>query len=287
MWFIYALTSAILASFRKVNDKHLSHNVHHLHLAWMTQAAALPIKGVLAVTMGQLAPPHALPPVFWISMLLGTLVTTPLDTAVYLHSLKHGQLSKTAPLMALWPVVMLMTGAIFLGQIPGLTAIVAVLTIVAGVYVLNSRRGSYNLLANIWSDRGTRFGLIGVGTVSLNSTLGAIAVTYSAPLFYAFWGGVATTIVQFIYAQIVAPGKFRHPHKKLIAQNGTIQGVSAVLYVNAIAVGPIGYVTAIRSMSATFSAILGARVFNEGMGRRKVIALCLIASGAVILGMEA
>lgn len=287
MWFIYALSSAILASFRKVNDKHLSHAVNHLHLAWMTKAVTLPIIGGLALISGQLLPNGELSMAFWISTMLCVLVTTPLDTAVYLQSLKHGQLSKTAPLMTLWPVVMLIIGALFLRQIPTLGAVVAIGIVVAGVYILNTSRGNVNVLRNIWSDRGTRFGLVGVATVSANTTLGAIGVLQSSPLFFAFWAGVGTVIVQSIFAQIVAPGKFRHPHKQLLLQNGVIQGLATVTYSYAVATGPIGYVTAIRSMSAPLSAVVGARAFSEGLGHRKILALSLITLGAIILGIEA
>lgn len=287
MWFIYAFLSSVFASFRKVNDKHLSHNVHHLHLAWMMRAAALPITGLLAIVTGHFLPEHSLSLAFWVSIVVSTCVTAPLDTAVYLQSLKHGQLSKTAPLLSLYPAVMLITGALFLGQIPSMAAIIAVLIIIGGVYTLNTSRGNGNMFRNIWSDRGTRFGLLGVGTISIHSTIGSVAILESSPLFYAFWATLASATVQFIYAQIVAPGKYRHPHIKLIAKNGTIQGIASTLYFSAVASGPIAYVTAIRSLSATLSVVFGARVFNEGMSRRKITALCLIATGALLLGLQA
>lgn len=287
MWFIYAFLSSIFASFRKVNDKQLSHTVHHLHLAWMMRVAALPITGMLAIIAGQFLPTSPLSIAFWASLIVSTCITAPLDTAVYLQSLKHGQLSKTAPLLSLYPVVMLVSGAIFLGQIPSLMAVAAVLVIVAGIFILTTSRASNNMFRNIWSDRGMRFGLLGVGTISVHSTIGSVAILESSPIFYAFWAGLASGVVQFIYAQIIAPGKWRHPHVKLIAKNGTIQGIAGVLYFSAVATGPIAYVTAIRSLSATFSAVFGARAFKEGMGRRKVIALSLIAIGAMALGLNA
>lgn len=286
MWFIYALLSSVFASLRKVNDKQLSHTVHHLHLAWMMRAAALPITGLLAIVTGHCLPEHSLSPAFWISIIVSTCITAPLDTAVYLQSLNHGQLSKTAPLLSLYPAVMLVTGALFLGQIPSIAAIIALFIIVMGVYVLNTSRDNGNMLRNIWGNRGTRFGLLGVGTISLHTTVGSVAILESSPLFYAFWAAFASAIVQFIYAQIIAPGKYRHPHIKLVAKNGTIQGIASMLYFSAVATGPIAYATAIRSLSATLSAILGARVFNEGMGRRKIAALCLIAAGAAAMGLQ-
>jgi uncharacterized membrane protein len=287
MWFLCALLSAVLASFRKVNDKHLSYAVHHMHIAWMTKVAIIPVLAIVAIFTGQLLPDQPLPLVFWLSMFASIFVAAPIDTAVYLHSLQHGQLSKTAPLMALWPVGMLISGAVFLGQIPSLGAVLAIALIVCGVYILNSTRENRNIFKNIWNDRGTRFGLIGVGTVSINTTLGALAVTSSEPLFCAFWATLLAIPVQFTYAQIIAAGKYRHPHVKLIVQNGLIQGVASALYFNAVATGPIGYVTAIRSLAAPFSAVLGAKAFNESMGKRKVTALCLIAAGALALGITA
>lgn len=287
MWFIYAFLSSIFASFRKVNDKQLSHNVHHLHLAWMMRVAALPITGVVAIMAGHFLPSAPLSAAFWASLIISTCITAPLDTAVYLQSLKHGQLSKTAPLLSLYPAVMLLVGALFLGQVPTITAVAAIFIIVAGVFILNTSRGNSNVLRNIWSNRGTRFGLLGVATISLHSTVGSVAILESSPLFYAFWAALASAIVQFTYAQIIAPGKWRHPHVKLMAKNGTIQGVAGILYFSAVATGPIAYVTAIRSLSSTLSAVFGARVFKEEMGKRKIVAICLIAIGAAILGLNA
>lgn len=285
MWFIYALSSALLMSFRKVNDKHLSSEVHHLHLAWMSRFAALPVLGILALVFGQFLPSHELSQAFWISIIFGSFIATPLDTAIYLQTLQHGQLSKTAPLQSLRPAIMLILGAVFLGQIPSLIAVCAILVIIIGVYTLNTSRDNRNILFTIWQDRGTRFGLIGVGTVSLTVLISAIGVSNSEPLFYAFWANVGSAITQFICAQIFAPGKFRNSHKIMIAQNGVIQGSSSALYFSAVAVGPIGYVTAIISLTAIFSAILGARIFNEGMDRRKIVSLCLIGVGVLVLGL--
>ncbi len=285
MWFIYALSSALLRSFRKVNDKRLSHEVHHLHLAWMMRLAALPVLAILAIATGQLLPSGPLSAAFWMSIIFGVCIATPLDTAMYLQGLQHGQLSKTAPLQSLRPVLMLIIGALFLGQIPSLVAVFSIIVIVAGIYTLNTGDGNRNMFRGIWSNRGTRFALLGVGTVSLAVTVSAIGVLHSAPLFFAFWANVGSAIMQCIYAQIFAPGKFSGANKKMIIQNGTIQGSASAFYYSAVAVGPIGYVTTIISLTAVFTAFLGAHVFKEGMGRRKIVALCIITIGAIVLGL--
>lgn len=258
-----------------------------MHLAWLTKVAVLPILAIAAAASGQLIPEHSLPVAFWLSMFACVFIVTPIDTAVYLHSLKHGDLSKTAPLMTLWPVVMLISGALFLGQIPSLGAILAVTLVILGVYILNTNKETGNVLKNIWRDRGTRFGLIGVGTVSLNTTLGAIAVINAEPFFCAFWATLLAIPVQYTYAHIVARGEYRRPPIRLLAQTGAIQGIATALYFGAVATGPIGYVTAVRSLSAPLSAILGAKAFNEGLGKRKFTALSLITIGAVALGFVA
>ena len=234
---------------------------------------------------GQLLVDRPLSMSFWVSLTVVICVTTPLDTIVYLQSLQHGQLSKISPLLSLWPALTLVTGAVFLKQIPSIAAVLAVLIIVVGVYVLNTKRGEGNVFRNLWNDRGTRFALIGIVTLACNSTLGAIGVAQSAPLFFALWMTIGSVVVQFVYAQIIAPGKYRGANKGMIAQNGAIQGSAAAFYFYAVATGPIAYVTAIRSLSSTFSAIFGARAFNEDLGRRKIIALALIAVGAVALGL--
>lgn len=250
----------------------------------MMKLAALPILLVVTLLANQFTPTGSLPSVFWISLALSAFIVTPLDTTVYLRSLKYGQLSKTAPLISLWPVLMICTGILFLGQVPTFPAVMAIMLIVVGVYVLNAD-GKTNVLKNIWNDTGTRYGALGIVTVSINTTLSAVAVTNSSPLFYGFWATVLSALVQFVYAQIAAPGKFNFSNIKMIAGNGTLQGLASILYFYAVSVGPIAYVTAIRSLSATMSAVIGARVFKEGLGAQKRVALGLITIGALLLGL--
>jgi len=98
MWFIYALSSAVLLSFRKVGEKKLSHVVHHLHLAWMVNLASLPVLALLAFVFGEFFPKSALSTDFWTSLIISICVTAPINAMVYLQSLKYGELSRVAPL---------------------------------------------------------------------------------------------------------------------------------------------------------------------------------------------
>lgn len=286
MWFIFAILSAVFAALRKVNDKQLSHDIHPLHLAWLARITALPVAAGLAIVFGQLFIDRHLSNLFWVCLLLSIFIADPLDKAIYIRTLKFGQLSKTAPLSALTPVLLLVIGAIFLSQVPSWTAIIAIFVIMLGLLAINVNRSSKIGLRNFWNNLGLRYGLMGVSTISIQLSIVSVVVSESSPLFYAFWGTLASAAVQFVYAQLLAPGQWRNSHMKLLMVNGSILSISGSLNLVAIGLGPVAYVTAVRSLSASLTAFLGARKYNEGMNWSKFVAIFLIAIGTVVLALQ-
>ena len=81
----------------------------------MMKAAALPVLAILSIPSGAIIMTDGLGSTYWIALVVGALITTPLDTFTYLQSMKHGQLSKTAPLHSLWPVTSILGAVIFFG----------------------------------------------------------------------------------------------------------------------------------------------------------------------------
>lgn len=289
MWLIFALLSAVLASFRKVNDKQLTHKIHQLELAWAVKLTALPIIFIVTAFTHSLVDPTHLPARFWLAFIASAFVMTPLDTYLYLSSLKHGELSKIAPLLSLWPVVMLVLGALFLHETPNGIAIIAVLGIMTGVLVLNAERtGIGTIIRSMWSDRATRHGLIGVCTVSINTILGGIAIHSSGAIFYAFASSLTGLVVQYAIAKVMGVRNNQWLVRSLpsIALTGSMQGSTYLLYTLAVAAGPIAYVAAIRSSTSILSALLGVFILKESLTRNKKLAFIIIALSSAVLALK-
>ena len=51
----------------------------------------------------------------------------------------------------------------------------------------------------------------------------------------------------------------------------------------AMTVGPIAMVAALRETSVLFAAVIGAVVFGERLGRRRIIAAAIVLFGVVLL----
>ena len=74
----------------------------------------------------------------------------------------------------------------------------------------------------------------------------------------------------------------RHAWPGLLAGTAAVGGYLA--YLVAVAVLPIAPVAALRESSVLFSALIGAILFRERLGARRVLGALLIASGIVALG---
>lgn len=284
MWFLYALISAFLASFRKVNDKQLTNKVNQLHIAWCVKLASIPIITIVAICTHSLVNPFNLPIDFWIPFLISVLIMSPLDTYMYLSSIKHGELSKIAPLHSLWPAVMLIFGAIFLGLTPSLLAIVAIFGIAYGVIAISSPRFS---IIDMIKDKATRHGLIGIVTVSVNSTLGGLSIQASGPIFYALISTCVGCIIQFVIAKILVGNKDKPNFEqiKTFALTGNLNGLAYIFYSMAVASGPIAYVAAVRSSGSTISALFGIIFLKEQITLNKLFALFIIFSSSILLAL--
>lgn len=64
---------------------------------------------------------------------------------------------------------------------------------------------------------------------------------------------------------------------------GVAAALAYGLVIHAMSLGPMALVSSLRETSVIFAAIIGALVFREPFGARRVIAACVICVGVVIV----
>ena len=108
----------------------------------------------------------------------------------------------------------------------------------------------------------------------------------AAPAAYTLWIFLLTGVVLTAWAVIARPGSFRgytrrNWHLGLIGGAGTIGSYGLALW--AMTVAPVAIVAALRETSILFGTAISALVLHERVGRTRLMAVGMIACGAVVL----
>src|SRR5438105_3049945 len=134
MWFIFALSAAIIYSFRGIIEKRIIHNINKYILGLAIRLFALPFLFLPFFFKPELsAPVHHLNSSFWIAIIMICFVNTPLETVFYYEALKTEELTLVLPILSLGPALTLFFGMITLKEIPSFWGILGVLLIVLGL----------------------------------------------------------------------------------------------------------------------------------------------------------
>ncbi|MFA5004463.1 MAG: EamA family transporter [Candidatus Saccharimonadales bacterium] len=289
MWFLYALASAVFASVRRTSEKQLSHKLNHFTIGWTVQLLALPVLLAILLIAGPIFNPFKLGMNFWLPTILIWVGFYPMNTYLYINAFKHGELSKILPLSSLGPVVSLLLGLLFLGQIPSLVATIGVLILAIGIYVLNLKgRYLHNPLKIFTADKANLYTFLGLLMVSVAGVLDKKAIDASGANYYSFVSTLGAVVTLYLSARIcgVKEAPQIKLHKKSLAITGTLFGLSYGAYILALSTGPLAYVTALRSSSALLiGSLIGFRLLKEAFTKPKAIALLLILAGSTLLAL--
>lgn len=289
MWFFYALISAVFASVRRTTEKQLSHKLNHFTIGWTIQLLALPVLLAGLLITGPLLNPFKLGVDFWLPTILVWLGFYPLNTFLYINAFKHGELSTILPLSSLGPVVSLLLGILFLGQVPSLVAVVGIAIIVLGIYVLQAKgRFLYHPSKIFTTDKASAYTLLGLLLVAGAGVLDMRAINASGANYYSFVSTLGAVVVLYVAARIGGVRELAQVrvHAKSLTIAGTLFGLSYQAFGLALVSGPLAYVTALRSSSALLiGSCIGFWALKEVVSRQKLLAIGLILSGSAVLAL--
>lgn len=110
-----------------------------------------------------------------------------------------------------------------------------------------------------------------------------------APAAYTLWLYVLTGPALIAWALIVHRSKFV-PYARVNWVSGLVGGIGTAtsygLALWAMTMAPVAVVSALRETSILFGILLSATILHERVDRRRIIAACVIASGAIALRLS-
>lgn len=283
-WLLLTLVSAFAMTLQDVFSKKIADSTGTLLVAWLRWASSIPF---LLFCL----PFIVLPPLsteFW----LVTVVLIPLDVfalVLYMKAIRISPLNVTLPFLSLTPIVMILTGYLFLGEMLRPAQIVGIVLIAAGAYIINIHTVKHGVLQPILSiskEKGSLLMIVVALIYGVTGTLGKKAVVLSNPLFfgvsYTALLTVAMTPLLFWLGPSgkVSAGRIRR-RWVIIVMLGLAGAVNVVTHFYAIRLVEAASMVAVKRTSLLFGVLFGRLLFDEPHFKARFVGAVLITAGVV------
>jgi uncharacterized membrane protein len=229
------------------------------------------------------------------------VVASGLLEAVYFIALSraysYGDLSQVYPIArGSAPLFIVGWAALFLQERPSVGGMCGVLTIVAGLYLINlPSLGDWKRPMSHIQEPAQRWALLTGVLISAYATVDKVGVAHVEPVPYLF-------LIMAVGCLALA-GQWLHPSRRRALLDeigkGTRQfarsarlrivlgagfGVVAYLLVLlALRLSPVGYIGAVREVSVVIGAWMGVRFFAERSGSVRIVASTLVVLGILLI----
>jgi drug/metabolite transporter (DMT)-like permease len=286
LWLSLTLISALAMTLQDVFSKKIADSTGTMLVAWLRWASSIPF---LALCL----PIVTIPP-----LSLGFYVTTgiliPLDVfalVLYMKAIRISPLNVTLPFLSLTPIIMILTGYLFLGETLRPAQIIGILFIAAGAYLINIhtiKDGVLQPILSISKEKGSLLMIVVAVIYGLTGTLGKKAVVLSNPLFFGLFYTALLSIVMtpmvfwFGPSGRVFTGRIRRSIVIIVAL-GLVGAVNVVTHFFAIRLVEAATMIAVKRTSLLFGVLFGRLVFDEPHFGARFIGAALMAAGVVIV----
>lgn len=281
LWLVLALVSAILTAVSSVLDKKILKKEHSLQFAFLNAIFNVLISVVLFVFVSfdllDLTLVFVIYLGSWISVIAGWLM---------LKSTRHEELSSVIPLSNLSPLILLILGAIFLGERLSLIQLGGAMLLVVGVYVLEAAvYGSPAKLLDLSKTKYAWLMIAGVFIGAFGVLVDKVVLNFLEVISYII-------ILQFFLALnyfilfYVREGQYLGETVRLGRRDWKSLGmislltiVNRLVYATAISAAYASLVITVKRLSTLFSTVAGGAFFHEKHLALKLGACLLMIAG--------
>lgn len=210
---------------------------------------------------------------------------------LHLKAIKISPLSLTVPYLAFTPGFIIITGYLFLDEMPNMWGIFGILIICAGSYVLNIDPGKWRPLdpfKAVFKETGSWLMLIVAFLYSFGAVIGKKGILHSSPLFFtvSYFGVFNLVLVLFFrILRKISLETFREPHIKGVIVGGLLF-LHVFFHCWAVSLTKAAYMISVKRLSILFSVIYGKFVFKEENMICRFSGALLMLVGTVIISLH-
>ncbi|MGQ9485469.1 MAG: EamA family transporter [Desulfosoma sp.] len=215
-----------------------------------------------------------------------------LSFVLYMESIRLSPLSLTLPLLTLTPVFMLATGYAVLQEAASWIAVLGIVIIVCGGYLLNApsaQAGLLEPLRSIAKEKGSLTMITVALIYSFSAVLGKKAILHSSPMFFGVFFFVLQNFLLVTWAILTGRAQPRHFFTVSNASKGLLVGalyyLHVVLHVWAISMTQAAYMISLKRLSAVFGVLYGAWLFREEHVSWRLAGSVIMVAGAALVAV--
>jgi len=314
MYVLLAFLATVLTSFLPILSKSLLRDTRPTQVAWAINAASLPLLAVGTLFLTQcsfmnhlggvaVSCTTNLPKVddIFLLALLGSAVLNGIATLLSTVALAKADASLVSPLLTFNPAFTLLLAWPALGEVPGLRQTIGVAVVLLGAYVLDVEEARTGVLAplHVLVERpGTLLALIASALWGVTTVLEKLAIEHVTPPS----GPLVALLGTALLVVLLTPGAFwsskrtdastsrgtwggLRTHARIFMVAALIAGVAPLFGFSAIALGLVGYITALFKLSAVLT-ILWAKLFlGEGNVRQRLLGALVMVAGGILIAV--
>ncbi len=285
LWLILSLLTALaVASQDAWVKKHFSH---------LTAYDMLAFPFLFSLPLFTLAIPFVPVPSLDATFYWYFLISLPLNFFpffIYMKAIQESPLSLTLPYLAFTPAFMILTGYVFLGEMPNGWGLAGIVITCIGGYVLNLESGRHSILAPVkavFKETGSWLMLIVALIFSFSAAIGKKCIIHSSPLFFTMTFFAVLSFVSVLVLLIL--GKIRLRTFRDDWVKGMVAGL--LLFVHALAHGfaismiKASYMISVKRLSVLIGIVYGRLFFKEKQMAIRLVGASLMVAGAVLISI--
>ncbi len=284
-WFWIAFISALLSAAAALMQKKVLIEIDPLNFSFLVSALTAIFSLPFVATID-----FASVKIVTILILFGKSILNAMAFLCIMTALKHLEISRALPVMAISPMVIAVLAFIFLGESLKPLEIAGIVLISIGTYSLELKKGEgvlypFSVLAG---SKHHRYLLTALALISISSVIDkALLSNFKLPpVTFLVFQNFFFFVIFFVIVLITGKGRSFAVNKNVLILIVVI-AVVTVLYrwaqIEATKIAPVGLVISVKRLSVLFASIAGAQLFKEGDYVRRAIATILIVGGAMMI----
>lgn len=308
---LFALFATFFTSWLPILNKRLLQDARPALVAWAVNAASLPILAAgtgLSTQCTVRAGPGGLPFActthlpqgdgVFLAALLASAGLNGAATLLSTRALAQADASLVSPLLTFNPAFTLLMAAVTLQEIPGVVPTLGVALVLFGAYLLEVEQAHTGLLAPLrvlLRRPGTVLAVVASALWGITTVLEKLAIEHLTPPS----GPAVALLSTVLLVLFLTPGALRsrhsappdpkprgpglRSHPRALALAVLISGIAPLFGFTAIALGLVGYVTALFKLSAVLTILWARWVLGEGQLRSRLLGASVMIVGGLLV----
>lgn len=308
---LFALVATVLTSFLPILNKYLLRDTRPTLVAWIINAASLPILALGTVFLTQcailwrggflLSCVAQVPRVdgIFVVALLASVVFNWAATLLSTVALAKADAGLVSPLLTFNPAFTLLIAWLALNEVPGVRQILGVVIVLLGAYLLEVEEAHMDILTPLrllLRQPGTLFAIVASALWGTTAVLEKLAIDHMAPPS----GPVVALLSTSLIVVLLTPGalvtrsqealkesrwKGLAFHPRALLASVLLASIAPLFGFTAIALGLVGYVTTIFKLSAVLTILWAWWFLGEGQLRSRLLGASVMIVGGLLVAV--